>query len=235
MPNWCQNVLIVAGSDDKIKEFKREARFQTEQEVRDLDLHEPGEFSRKNKSTQELMKMEQDNIAQWLKQPFTFHKLVPQPPKNERDYGSEEGKTCEGGWDWYNWNISNWGTKWDVSDCGIEQRNKNELTYRFNTAWSPPEQGIETVSRKFPELSFLLVYFEAGIGFMGKTFFEDGHRNELVLVEGFFSEDRGITVLYDEDFAKEEGIEIEEAPIIGLESDDPEIEDILSYGFGMWA
>lgn len=235
MPNWCQNVLIVAGSDDKIKEFKREARFQTEQEVRDLELHEVSKWQKKGKSTADIVRMEQKNIAEWLKRPFTFYKLVPQPPKEERDYGSEEGKMCEGGWNWYDWNCNNWGTKWDVSDCNIEQRNKNELTYRFNTAWSPPEQGIETVSRKFPELSFLLIYFEAGIGYMGKTFFEDGNRNELVVVEEFFSNDSGVTVLYDEALAEDEGIEIEEAPIIGLESDDPEIEDILSYGFGMWS
>ena len=235
MPNWCQNVLKVAGSEDKIKEFKREARFQTEQEIRALKLHEPSEWQKKGKSTTELIKMEQRNIAAWLKQPFTFYKLVPQPPESERDYNSEEGKTCEGGWDWYTWNCDHWGTKWDVSDCKIEQQNKNELTYRFNTAWSPPEDGIEEVSSKFPELSFLLIYFEAGMGFMGKSFFENGSRNELLVIEDFYDSDL-VQIIRDEDLAEDEGIEIEEAPIIELESEDPEIEDIIeSYGFGLWS
>jgi hypothetical protein len=91
---------------------------------------------------------EQGNV-----QDFTFHSLVPRP-KNEEE-------------DWYNWNIENWGTKWDVDDVAISVE-EDVVYFNFDTAWSPPEQWIKKVAPMFPNLTFALTYHEGGMGFAGK-------------------------------------------------------------------
>ena len=39
---------------------------------------------------------------------------------------------------WYDWNISNWGTKWDAMDITLAWHGNNDLCLQFLTAWSPP-------------------------------------------------------------------------------------------------
>lgn len=69
---------------------------------------------------------------------------------------------------WYNWRVSNWGTKWEADGPTVEQTSPEELTYRFFTAWSPPSPLIETLGMNFPSLCFVLEYDEPGNGFMGR-------------------------------------------------------------------
>ena len=38
---------------------------------------------------------------------------------------------------WYDWNIENWGTKWDITDSGLGAVSETELYAYFSTAWSP--------------------------------------------------------------------------------------------------
>lgn len=67
---------------------------------------------------------------------------------------------------WYEWNTSNWGTKWDASIQSWERENDTTLHLTFDTAWSPPtelydylfEQGWDVTAR----------YHEPGIGFIGE-------------------------------------------------------------------
>lgn len=72
-----------------------------------------------------------------------------------------------GATDWYNWQVKNWGTKWDIGGNGefIEQPDANTIELRFDSAWSPP---IEAYGR-FVELGFEIEahYYEPGIGFFG--------------------------------------------------------------------
>jgi hypothetical protein len=91
---------------------------------------------------------------------FTFATLVPQPQDEE---------------DWYNWNINNWGTKWDVGDSYISIDDEKLNAYiSFDTAWSPPVEWLEKVIPMFPELNFRLKYFEGGVGFAGVLEGEEG-------------------------------------------------------------
>jgi len=89
----------------------------------------------------------------------------------------KEGKACEhylprpADKDWYEWNIANWGTKWDIgSDNGeVHGLNPtivdNEATMSFDSAWSPPI-GLykELVLRGFRVVAS---YFEPGMGYCG--------------------------------------------------------------------
>jgi hypothetical protein len=72
--------------------------------------------------------------------------------------------------DWYEWNMSNWGVKWDVSLGAVERSSPNVITASFESAWAPPTLAYE----KLTELGFEITayYFEPGLCFVGK--WEDG-------------------------------------------------------------
>lgn len=71
---------------------------------------------------------------------FSFKKIIPQPIfKNEEE--------------WYDWNIENWGTKWDA----YHQNNKdNQLS--FQTAWYHCRPVIKKLSMLYPTLTFKVQY-----------------------------------------------------------------------------
>ena len=44
--------------------------------------------------------------------------------------------------DWYEWNLKYWGTKWEAYDC-YSKIGKSYITFVFSTAWSIPYPVIE--------------------------------------------------------------------------------------------
>ena len=92
---------------------------------------------------------------------FSFFK--PTPPELK-----EEG--------WYEWNVENWGTKWncDAQDW-VKVENPNEdqssVTFWFDSAWSPPTALYEFIEAT-STLNIKASYNEGGMGFVGE--FVDG-------------------------------------------------------------
>ena len=72
-----------------------------------------------------------------------------------------------GATDWYNWQVNNWGTKWDIGgDDGLMQKlDDNTLQASFDSAWAPPCEAYE----KLIELGFYIkaYYNEPGMAFCG--------------------------------------------------------------------
>jgi hypothetical protein len=87
---------------------------------------------------------------------------------------------------WYDWNVRNWGTKWDVAirhgeeypETELMEEDETSLSYRFNTAWSPPLPAIEKLSQQYPDLEFNLSYEEEQ-GWGGEYLFVDGDGTEI--------------------------------------------------------
>jgi hypothetical protein len=111
-----------------------------------------------------------DTVAGYLgasdsPEPFA---LVAREMANLAKYGAKN---------WYDWNIANWGTKWDVDDkdFGDFEEDGNSVRLGFDTAWSPPIEFYEGMER----LGFEVVayYYESGVGFCGK--YEDGYENTI--------------------------------------------------------
>ena len=81
---------------------------------------------------------------------------------------------------WYDWNITNWGTKWDASDIHLEKSGDHlSVSISFQTAWSPPEPIFQAIVEQFPTLSFEISYEE-----------EQGWGGELVGSNGELSQVR---------------------------------------------
>ena len=75
---------------------------------------------------------------------------------------------------WYNWNVANWGTKWESEDAyllferDIEGKEElKEIAYRFDTAWGPAIDWQKKVTKDYPGIIFHLWYEETGMGFCG--------------------------------------------------------------------
>ena len=199
MPNWCSNSLYVSGDSDKVKEFKEWVITDVtdNQIVRDENynavLGEDG---------QPLMK-------EVILEKFTFDKLFPTPkelladvdpiPHKEGEDAEAYGKRMHeliekyGHSGWYNWRVSNWGTKWDASESDWDL-DEGEFTVHFQTAWAPPIGWLENVAAQFPELTFKMPFQEEGMGFCGRA----------DAVDGIVDWQDGEVILQDED-----GLEVE--------------------------
>ena len=95
---------------------------------------------------QELMKEE----------PQLFNKIFPRPADQEEN--------------WYDWNVSNWGTKWDASVYDWGREDSNTIWINYDTAWSPAMGILEELNTQ--EYSVQSYYHEGGMAFIG--YYEDG-------------------------------------------------------------
>ena len=166
MPNWVYNTLTIQGPKEQVDSIKDR-----------LNAPYKKTFENWNMQTGQMEFKEHlfpnpvfafYNIYNHRQAGITDLEYVAQPP---RDIPIEEAMQCKTN-DWYNWNVRNWGTKWDVavgdneaySDTYIEGPTENGenlvVYYNFHTAWSPPYPAMEKLSAQYPKLLFTLSYEE---------------------------------------------------------------------------
>lgn len=69
---------------------------------------------------------------------------------------------------WYGWNIENWGTKWELSQVGVNSETKTTLELSFDTAWGPALQAFETwADGGAGQFTYTYRYYEPGMQFLG--------------------------------------------------------------------
>ena len=82
---------------------------------------------------------------------------------------------------WYDWCLTNWGTKWDarIEECYIEN---DVLTIYFDTAWSPP---IPIYQELFEKHNMLVKasFVEIGANYIG--YFNNGEYHDEVFITEF--------------------------------------------------
>jgi hypothetical protein len=74
---------------------------------------------------------------------------------------------------WYDWQVKNWGTKWDIADVNFLDTDCG-IWVSFQTAWAPCVEGLQAISKQFPLASFILGYHELGCDFAGAIAFTNG-------------------------------------------------------------
>jgi len=96
------------------------------------------------------------------------------------------------GKEWYDTNISWFGTKWDISyEESAFNFTKDEISFSCETAWSPPIQFIQNLCEMY-KVNANLFYSEGGIGFAGETTFTwvdgelDVYDDECGYLEGIY-------------------------------------------------
>ena len=72
---------------------------------------------------------------------------------------------------WYDWRVSNWGTKWDVDTDGLEYTDNGDgtavISGYFESAWSPPIDAYQTFCDDMDNCSLDAYYDEGGMDFAG--------------------------------------------------------------------
>ena len=109
-----------------------------------------------------------------------FTEFMPCPPElHEYDAPQRDAVLAEqflekyGATDWYDWQVKNWGTKWDVGWAdGAELVDINTVVLNFDSPWNAPVTAYYALS----ELGFSIdaVYYEPGMAFCGEYTTEDG-------------------------------------------------------------
>ncbi len=129
MPNWFNFTLEVSGKEKDVQEFVENVKGSKEFETEDRE--------------------------------FDFNHFIPQPENLFRDklsHDKEMELKSKGIPDWYNWNIDNWGTKWnavvDDSYWISELKNLSSFRYDMATAWADPRPIIMKMIEKYPNLEF---------------------------------------------------------------------------------
>lgn len=139
MPNWCNNSITIRHKDPAMI-----------QRVLDAKEGVLGEFL---PCPKELT----DTVAGHLGDGYAQELNQAKMALNLKYYGAK---------DWYDWQVANWGTKWDITFDSVERMDDNTVQASFDSAWSPPVNAYE----KLCALGFEIeaYYNEPGMAFCGK-------------------------------------------------------------------
>ncbi|NDE15007.1 hypothetical protein EBZ80_08770 [bacterium] len=178
MPNWCSNRLTVFGTEHALTSFLSAAR--TEESSFSFQVFVPCPEELKE-TTSGHTTIDGVSVTVWrnVSQPDGKMLQVRITPEDLDRFKWQYGAT-----NWYDWQIQNWGTKWDVeAHVSSDAIADGEVSIDFETAWSPPKEFVLAVSNKFPALTFTLDYAEPGVGFGGRATYRDGDLVEAVEAE----------------------------------------------------
>jgi len=178
MPNWVMNGLTIEGSPEQVKSLMEQMNkpFKMVHDSWNMETHQ----QEKKLTTYPNPVFAFHNIYSYLDHGVTEEQYLSQPPhdKTMKDWFKFEGN------DWYNFNVREWGTKWDVAICDNDKYSDTSMEdtangenhvvhYNFNTAWSRPMNALIKLSEQYPTLLFTLSYEE-----------ETGWGGELELLRG---------------------------------------------------
>lgn len=148
MPNWCSNNLSITGPKDKIKALWDHAQ-KPEEEGGGL-----------------------------------LRGMRPEPDYNKVDvmptYPGIVGNNdpVEKSQSWWDWRVQNWGTKWEVSNEGLQYTENEDgiatISGWFESAWAPPVDAIAYFCDEQDDITARLAYYEPGMCFVGEWTSQEG-------------------------------------------------------------
>jgi hypothetical protein len=165
MPNWVYNGLTIEGNPESVKSMMKQLNKPYKQ-VHDSWNMTTGQMEKKVTLYSEPI-FAFHNIYNYLDAGITEEQYLQQP---DHSLSLAEALSFKGN-HWYDFNVREWGTKWDVGvssddkypDTNYEDTENGEnhvVHYNFNTAWSPPFPAISKLSAQYPNLLFTLSYEE---------------------------------------------------------------------------
>ena len=187
MPNWVYQSLTVEGNPESVLELKKQLNtpFTKSHEQWDIETGsmQTKEYTYNNPIFAFWNVIRPTNMEEYDKQPKRSS-LPTSDPNWWADIQAKQKVSKS----WYDWNITNWGTKWDIAVSDNEKYPDTELydeepngdnlvlVYKFQTAWSPAIPVLTKLSEQYPELLLTLDYEEEG-GWGGQIEFLRGKIN----------------------------------------------------------
>lgn len=205
MPNHCANSLTIRGPESELLRFKKYARTRTMAICR--DCHGTGKYFGNTAPVRPCPRCKGKGKGRRIIE-LDLNKFIPMP--RPLRYTSSPNRSADAALlrkkytydNWYDWSISNWGTKWGCYDTTVTEPVGGHMDYTFSTAWSPfSDNVLEAMMRKFPELEFRLAYAEQGCAFAGITILERDHREDyqFELKNGIPCREDGTPTTYNDD------------------------------------
>ena len=139
MPNWCNNGVTLRHADPQM--------------IDRVIKGKEGLLMEFLPTPQELV----DTVAGSFGDDEKQAALEAQESDNLAKYGHRN---------WYDWNIANWGTKWDFALENIDRVDANTVSAAFDSAWAPPIDAYIKLCALGFEIEAM--YYEPGMGFVGK-------------------------------------------------------------------
>lgn len=144
MPNWVYNFVTVEGDRKDLLAFAEKAEGK-DSKISDAEIVNAIHFGAFIHPTDEEL-------------PYYKGELTDEKPEGYEKLSSAEQMAHSlkfSGRGWYDWNIREWGTKWDACEQNFtDQMGAGMLDYSFSTAWSIPEPVFRAMVEQHPELSF---------------------------------------------------------------------------------
>ena len=183
MPNHISTNFRVTGPTAEVKRFIKDA--DDKDRVLSLDslLPMPGELRFVSSPVKIMTQAEIDK--QWAD--WKANKEAGKTSSFEKDkpFGlgitketSDSYKAKYGTDNWYDWAISNWGSKWGVYDETewniTEDGDMSSAGISKQTAWSPVILAWERISKNYPTLEFFHEFADEGGAFVGNQLIQDG-------------------------------------------------------------
>ena len=182
MPNHCYNSLSITGDGRAIDAFMDKIQWACEKfggneenegmtftafvPHTDNVLHGVtghGRFVRRDGVWESTTLTEEQAAAEGLEYVYSKYMTDSSGAVFMQDEAKERGLV-----DWYDWNIENWGTKWDAYDVDVHRPTAEELYITFDTAWAPPVPVIQAMQEQHPELSIFASFDEYGMMIRGE-------------------------------------------------------------------
>ena len=151
MPNWCSN-RVSFYSDDTSALEKLKNIFESDEPFNSLVPAPDWKNTPNDKGELPVLREMKDTEGRVIHTTYDF----PDGKNDDR---------------WYDWNIFNWGTKWEVSDVECDHWDGNSFECEFETAWSPPEGIYYALRQLFPDVDVSWFYDEPGMmvaGYLGQ-------------------------------------------------------------------
>lgn len=188
MPNHVTNQLTIIGDEKEVIKCLNEIKGTNENKFIDFNTFAP--IPKELVGTTAPTKIISQKDYNEQKKRITNNELSD----IEKQWGVSRGITKEMsnkfinkfGYDnWYDWQIANWGTKWNAYDQFFDGDNMIE----FNTAWSTPYNAIIALSVKYPKLCFEVKFADEDFGYnVGEYIIENGRCIEEYIPENGSSE-----------------------------------------------
>lgn len=209
MPNWSYNNLTISGSSDKMKEFYDLAikeNLNKELSFRFSNVF-PMPIKIKNtispsKSAEGKKWMNEDKVSirdSKLSEVLGVDsELILIPCENNTYEKCKSLKEEFGSDNWYDWNINNYGTKWDIEVLKSDSVVEDEFFQCFfDTAWSPPSSFLYNLQNKFQELDIKLTYNIEGSDDCG-IFYSDVYEIDGKKIKSISNEEDEVTYISED-------------------------------------
>ena len=163
MPNWVRNQVTITGSRASVDMLQEKVGASTQIPGREL-------VKTTNAEGKEIFSQNEDGSYIYK----DVHHTDEDPGFSFWNIIRPEGEALETyAENWYDWNNSNWGCKWDAKDVETIDFSAGHWHVAFDTPWGSPMEVFQALSEQHPDVTIHVEWTEEQ-GFGAEEVYEDG-------------------------------------------------------------